>query len=488
MSCGEMLEYQETMFLAIMLDYLIGIVTVVTVISIMIYFLGVDGKITGKSMLPLTVFFVYVITSAQLLMIYIYLTLGKDKNALFTDETLAFSLLDIPNVLNRLLYYTAIFLTGMLTFKKKRVKDSILAVVFTIVLSAYLILESMVSIYFFFDSPTRILSLFSLKDYFESKLGIINEVITLSILLIFFIAVYFGMIRKDRKIYVKWKYRLIFIVWEVMMAVLLFIPFIVSESVYEGILRHEIGMILPVMGLVVPFIFIAIISRRYMVEKTVVQENYILAELDYLNQYKKDQSETRAFRREIKSKLEDLSVMYSGKDYSRAEKSLSSLLGNVKAMSPRFITGDDMLDCIIGMKSSKMDEEGIEFIMDGVIDGGLGMKPVDTCCIFANALDNAIEACEKLPKDVKRWIKMEMKKTDKFFSITLSNSMQQNEESGIISKIFGSGERVTTKTERAYHGYGTQNMRAAISKYDGIEKVSSKEGVFTLSIIFPRSV
>ena len=111
------------MSLAIMLDYLIGIVTVVTVISIMIYFLGVDGKITGKSMLPLTVFFVYVITSAQLLMIYIYLTLGKDKNALFTDETLAFSLLDIPNAFNRLLYYTAIFLTGMLTFKKKRVKD-----------------------------------------------------------------------------------------------------------------------------------------------------------------------------------------------------------------------------------------------------------------------------------------------------------------------------------------------------------------------------
>ena len=147
-----------------------------------------------------------------------------------------------------------------------------------------------------------------------------------------------------------------------------------------------------------------------------------------------------------------------------------------------------MLDCIVGMKSSKMEEEGIDFMIDGVIDGGLGMKPVDVCSIFANAMDNAIEACEKISEDGERWIKLAMKRTDKFFSITLSNSMPEGGNGNITSKLFSEGERVTTKKDRAHHGFGTQNMKATISKYDGIEKVTAADGVFTLSIMIPRTI
>jgi hypothetical protein len=49
-------------------------------------------------------------------------------------------------------------------------------------------------------------------------------------------------------------------------------------------------------------------------------------------------------------------------------------------------------------------------------------------------------------------------------------------------------ERVTTKKDRSLHGFGTQNMKATISKYDGIEKVSAKDGVFTLTILIPRNM
>ena len=82
-------------------------------------------------------------------------------------------------------------------------------------------------------------------------------------------------------------------------------------------------------------------------------------------------------------------------DYDKAKEYLNTLLGDVRAMSPKYNTGDEMLDCIVGMKSAKMEEQGIDFTLEGVIDGGLGMKPMDICSIFANAFDNAIEACEK---------------------------------------------------------------------------------------------
>ena len=328
-----------------------------------------------------------------------------------------------------------------------------------------------------------------MRDYIGETISYFYEIATIIIIVVIAAAVYYGMIKKNRTMYIAKKYRFLFVLWEVSMFICIWIPFRngLPDSTYEKYIKYELGIIMPILGLVIPMLLIAIISRHYVVEKTHTQENYIAAELDYLNQYKKDQNETRAFRHEIINNLVNLSAMYSDQMYDEAGDYLSALLGDVRAMSPKYITGDEMLDCIVGMKSSKMDEEGIEFLVDGVLDGGLGMKPVDICSIFANAMDNAIEACEKLPNDSERWIKLLMKRTDKFFSITLSNTMPINEEGKLAAKLFGEGERITTKKDKAHHGFGTQNMKATISKYDGFEKVNMEDGVFTLSILIPRN-
>ena len=192
------------------------------------------------------------------------------------------------------------------------------------------------------------------------------------------------------------------------------------------------------------------------------------------------------FRYDIINNLAMLSSMYDDKKYDEAGEYLGSLLGEVSAMSPKYVTGDEMLDCIVGMKSTKMEEAGIHFSVDGIVDGGLGMKPVDVCSVFANAMDNAIEACEKIPPDSDRWISLSMKKTDKFFSVKLCNTMPEDEEKSMIALKLFEDERVTTKRDKSLHGYGTQKMKATISKYDGIEKVETENGVFKLSILIPR--
>ena len=114
------------------------------------------------------------------------------------------------------------------------------------------------------------------------------------------------------------------------------------------------------------------------------------------------------------------------------------------------------------------------------------MKPVDVCSIFANAFDNAIEACEKLSDDSEKFIKLAVKRTDKFFSIKLQNTMPKDDNVNLAEKIFTDGERLTTKKDKAHHGFGTQNIKASIAKYDGIEKVEVEDGLFTLSIMIPR--
>ena len=292
-------------------------------------------------------------------------------------------------------------------------------------------------------------------------------------MLAIFLALYFGMIKKQRTMYIGWKYRIAFIIWEVLMITITYMPVMNGVSGRQQIkyMEYEIGVIMLSMGLVVPFLFTTIISRRYAVEKTLIQEDYISAELDYINQYKKNQTETRAFRHDIINNLSVLSTMHSEKKYDAIEEYLSSLLENISAMSLPYKTGDEMLNCIVGMKSAKMEEEGIKLSVDGTIDGGLGMKPVDVCSTFANALDNAIEACELIKNDMEKWISLSLNKTNESIFIKLSNTMTTE-------------DNVSNK-ENSLHGYGIQNMKATISRYGGIGKVETDDNIFTLSIRIP---
>ena len=58
----------------------------------------------------------------------------------------------------------------------------------------------------------------------------------------------------------------------------------------------------------------------------------------------------------------------------------------VNALSPKVVTGDEMLDSLVSSKLAKMEELGIKFRLDGVIDGGLDWKPMDTCTVLNHTL------------------------------------------------------------------------------------------------------
>ena len=305
---------------------------------------------------------------------------------------------------------------------------------------------------------------------------------------ILFSTLYFGLYKKQRFIYIAWRYRLVFVFWVLLMA---FVPVPLIDSTTNMSLEVRymeltFGVALVLLGLVIPFIIAMLVSRGNAIEKTKIQEKYIEAELEYINQYKKKQNETRAFRHDIINNLSLLDAMLKDGKTDDAKEHLDELLGAVKEMSPKYITGDEMLDCIVGMKASSMDEKGIDFEIDGVIDGGLDMKPVDVCNIFANAFDNAIEACEKLPETNNRWVKLLVKKTDNFLDIVLTNSTLFKKNGIPADQLFEGVGRKTSKKDKNLHGFGIQNMMSSLEKYEGMLKANEEDNVFTLSILIPR--
>ena len=140
-----------------------------------------------------------------------------------------------------------------------------------------------------------------------------------------------------------------------------------------------------------------------------------------------------------------------------------------------------MLDGIVSMKAGKMMDEGIKFTLDGVVDGGLKMSPMDICGIFANALDNALEAASQTKPDA--WVNMEIKRTEKFFVIRIRNSVKETVDVQALMNSDG----YSSKNDKEHHGFGLSNIKATVGKYDGMLKAESEGGEFILSIMIPRS-
>ena len=133
-------------------------------------------------------------------------------------------------------------------------------------------------------------------------------------------------------------------------------------------------------------------------------------------------------------------------------------------------TGNTAFDAIISAKKVLAESKNIKFALKIQIPEKLQVDAVDLCVIFGNALDNAIEACEKI----------ETRRT-----INVSAIYDDNQ---LICKITNAALRSTpdlqtTKDDKENHGFGLDNIKQALSKYNHVVKIEHADNEFVLSVI-----
>lgn len=235
-----------------------------------------------------------------------------------------------------------------------------------------------------------------------------------------------------------------------------------------------------VIAVALPVLILRNRQTKYFNDLSHEHEKFLEAELAASERFKVIREETKAFRHDIKNNLGVISALMNEGKYDEASQYIQDMYSQVAAISPKVVTGDEMLDALISTKLAKISDDEICFTIDGVVDGGMDWKPIDICTVFANALDNAIEACELVKDPEERFIRLEFRKTRHQRLISLSNSTAKE----IDCEMLLSGvANVTTKKERSLHGYGVRNIRRTIEKYGGMMELSCEDGVFTMSMI-----
>ncbi|MEG1010096.1 MAG: ATP-binding protein, partial [Clostridia bacterium] len=102
---------------------------------------------------------------------------------------------------------------------------------------------------------------------------------------------------------------------------------------------------------------------------------------------------------------------------------INNLKDEIKVFKNTYNTGNMILDIIINEKSELCSKNGIKFICDINFSKVNFIKPIDISSIFANVLDNAIEACNKIhDENINKYIRIKGTVSKSYFVIKCENS------------------------------------------------------------------
>lgn len=155
-------------------------------------------------------------------------------------------------------------------------------------------------------------------------------------------------------------------------------------------------------------------------------------------------------------------------------RSIQALQEQIEAYEDYIHTGNIYLDVILRDKSRLAREKRIDFHAAIQFEDAGFLEPLDISTIWGNALDNAIEASEKLPESM-RLITARASRIHDLLVILVENN----------GRMESMPSRKTGKKDPFLHGFGIANIRHTAEKYGGQCTVRSQEDKFILKIVLP---
>ena len=163
-------------------------------------------------------------------------------------------------------------------------------------------------------------------------------------------------------------------------------------------------------------------------------------------------------------------------EYENLQKYIKQISDEFQRTVPKVYTGIKILDFILEQKRVVAQKSGIRYEIDTMLLTGIPTTEQETCALFGNLLDNAIEAC-CLVETEEKWIEIQINQSNQLLSIEVLNTFE-------MPCIRKQGVFETIKEERGVHGYGIKSMQRIVDKHQGLITYEEKEKIFITKITF----
>lgn len=198
----------------------------------------------------------------------------------------------------------------------------------------------------------------------------------------------------------------------------------------------------------------------------------------------------RSVKHDMQNYLFDIKSLLAaqGINVEEGESELGGYLAGIgtslDAFSYSLHTGNPVTDVVLNGKLKQAQAAGIEYGCSFLFPAGYGISAFDISIILNNAVNNALEACQKLKmkeQDAAPQIEITSHCRNNMFFIIIRNSFD-----GILNENPGGLSPATRKDNPVWHGLGFQNIRKCAEKYLGSADYEVMDNRFILTVMLQK--
>lgn len=192
-------------------------------------------------------------------------------------------------------------------------------------------------------------------------------------------------------------------------------------------------------------------------------------------------SEARRARHDIRYHLNHISAMNQRGEQKALEAYLQSYEASFHELEQIPLCGYPAFDDILQYYIECAGEKGIIVKTElRPLRESLGFDVIDVTVMLGNLMENAIEACCKLPSDVPRFIRIWVKQADAVFLLEVENSCEISLED---QPDFTDASHFSSTKHAVSHGIGLKSIQLAAEKYGGNAEFKKSNGTFAARVV-----
>ncbi len=200
--------------------------------------------------------------------------------------------------------------------------------------------------------------------------------------------------------------------------------------------------------LIVIFIYEESVKRE--IKKAFKQEKLFMEmQKIYYDKCLKAEEDTKKFRHDIAGHMACISSMAKSRDYNDLKVYMESLEYNVHYLNSNIYSmGNKTADIIANYYLGRLGEN-ITVAIDGALGENIVMEEFDICTIYSNIFKNILDELESSSE--KGFVNIVIESGGQITRVTVENSLSYRGK----------------KSEGEHYGYGLQNIKSILEKYNG---------------------
>lgn len=239
---------------------------------------------------------------------------------------------------------------------------------------------------------------------------------------------------------------------------------------------YFVSIVLVIVGIFIQLASVILLftQRNVYKEKEELTDKYLNEQKHHYEYLENREIETKKFRHDLRSHMELISNLAKNHEYDKIDEYIEQMHERIDTFGNVITVQNSIVDAIINQYYARAEQSGVTMEVKGRFPVDCNIDAYDLCTIFSNVLSNALEAAQETEE---KYISVECGYTDKSIIIIVKNSFDAQTKSG-------NAQWRTRKANTDYHGYGLENIKDSVDRYNGVFDIETDDNMFNVKILF----